>query len=126
MLDCAGLSEIECLARSARSRTQSAKGDESLPSVGYATLSRQLNGATESVAFNIVEGCGASTQKEFARFLDISIKSSSEAEYQLQLACDYGVLPESNWKTLSSKTVTIRRMLCRLRQRVIESLEDPE
>ena len=96
------------------------------PRTGYATLKGQLIGATESIACNIVEGCGSSSQKEFARFLDISIKSSSEVEYQLQLAHDYGVLPEANWKPLSKKTVTIRKMLCTLRSRVIESIERQE
>lgn len=40
--------------------------------------------AAESITTNIVEGCGAATRREFARFLDISIKSTSELEYQLQ------------------------------------------
>jgi four helix bundle protein len=40
--------------------------------------------AAESIPFNIVEGCGAHTRKDFARFLDISIKSSLELEAQLQ------------------------------------------
>ena len=102
------------------------KAANSFPRSGYATLKRQLIGATESIAFNIVEGCGASSQKEFARFLDISIKSSCEAEYQLELAHDYGVLPEPKWSALSGKTVTIRKMLCKLRERVIASLEEPE
>lgn len=102
------------------------KATNRFPRSGYATLKRQLNGSTESIAFNIVEGCGASGQKELARFLDISIKSSSEAEYQLQLARDYGVLTESGWKALSAKTVTIRKMLCKLRERVIEALEEAQ
>lgn len=102
------------------------KATNRFPRSGYATLKRQLNAATESIAFNIVEGCSASSQKDFARFLDISIKSSSEAEYQLQLAHDYGLLLEQDWKPLSSRTVTIRRMLCKLRQRVTEPLDQPE
>jgi hypothetical protein len=44
------------------------------------TLRAQMVSAAESVAFNIVEGCGAASSKEFARFLDISIKSTSELE----------------------------------------------
>ena len=96
------------------------------PRSGYATLKRQLIGATESIAFNIVEGCGAFTQKEFARFLEISIKSSSEAEYQLKLGHDYGIIDGVLWTSLSNKTVQIRKMLCKLRARVIESIDDEE
>ena len=75
--------------------------------------------AAESVPFNIVEGCGAESQKEFARFLEISIKSSSELEYQLQLAKDYGVLPDGEWSKLTRSTVDVRRMLCGLRRKVL-------
>lgn len=91
------------------------------PRSGYATLKNQLIGAAESITFNIVEGCGAATQKEFARFLDISIKSSSEVEYQLELGHDYGILPDNEWEALSETTVKIRKMLYQLRKRVIES-----
>jgi four helix bundle protein len=77
--------------------------------------------AVESVAFNIVEGCGASTRKEFARFLDISIKSTSELEYQIQLATDCGVLTRYKWRSLTAETVEIRRMLCGLRRAVLEA-----
>lgn len=77
--------------------------------------------AAESIAFNIVEGCGASSQKEFARFLDITIKSAFELEYQLQLACDYGVLPRDRHLRLAKETVEIRKMTFALREKVLES-----
>jgi len=41
-------------------------------------LRDQIRSAAESIVNNIVEGCGASSRKEFARYLDISIKSASE------------------------------------------------
>jgi four helix bundle protein len=68
--------------------------------------------AADSVAFNIVEGCGSTSSKESARFLDISIKSTCEPEYQLQLANDIGLLSHRVWTPLSAGTVEIRRMLC--------------
>lgn len=77
--------------------------------------------AAESVPFNIVEGCAATSRKEFARFLEISIKSTSELEYQLQLATDYGVLPQRVWRSLTIETIEIRRMLCGLRRAVLEA-----
>jgi four helix bundle protein len=43
----------------------------------------QLTRSTESVPANIAEGCGAATQREFARFLDSAIKSTSEIENHL-------------------------------------------
>jgi four helix bundle protein len=76
--------------------------------------------SAESIAFNIVEGCGAAGPKEFARFLDISIKSTGELEYQLQLSVDSDLLSGSTGQPLAAEAVEIRRMLCVLRRRVLE------
>lgn len=78
--------------------------------------------AAESVPTNIVEGAFCSTQKEFARFLDISIKSTGELEYQLQLARDYGALQDRTWESLTDDAVEVRRMLVGLRQRILRDL----
>ena len=94
---------------------------QSFPRSGYAELKSQLVSAAESIATNIVEGAAAATCKEFARFLDISVKSTSEVEYQLQLALDYGILPANKWRALSDEVVQIRRMLCGLRRAVLEA-----
>lgn len=67
---------------------------------------------------NIVEGCGASSPKDFARFLDHSIKSSSELEAQLELARDYG-LSECLYQRLAAETVEIRRMICGYRSKLL-------
>jgi four helix bundle protein len=76
--------------------------------------------SAESVVFNIVEGCGASGAKEFARFLDISIKSTCELEYQLELAVEADLLKDSVGVPLGDEAVEIRRMLCGLRRKVLE------
>ena len=67
------------------------------------------------------QGCGSHSAKDFAKFLDTSIKSSSELEYQLFLARDYGVLAHADWKSLTAETIDTRRMLCGLRTKVLES-----
>src|SRR5690348_4513163 len=81
------------------------KATNGFPRTGYSDLKSQLLRASESIAFNIVEGCGAATAKEFARYLDISIKSTSEVEYQLLLARDYGVMSPSESHALSAEVV---------------------
>lgn len=91
------------------------------PRTGYGSLQSQSIRAAESVVFNIVEGCGGRSAKEFARFLDISIKSTSELECQLELARDYGVLEHCQWQTLTTEAVDVRRMLCGLRAKVLGS-----
>ena len=99
---------------------------ESFPRTGYGELKTQLVRAAESIPTNIVEGCGASSRKEFARYLDISIKSTFEVEYQLQLAKDYSILLPNRWESLSSEVVQIRRMLDGLRKSVLTADRNPE
>jgi four helix bundle protein len=89
------------------------------PRTGYSSLQSQVIRAAESILFNIAEGCGSSTPKEFGRYLDISIKSTCELEAELELAKDYGVLAPAEWKKLSEGSTSIRRMLCRLRSKVL-------
>lgn len=95
------------------------RATRNFPATGYRSLQSQMVRAAESVLFNIVEGCGNSSQKEFARFLEISIKSSMELEGELELARDYGVLDRREWVALTAETVEVRRMLCGLRAKVI-------
>ena len=92
------------------------------PRTGYASLKSQITTAAESIAFNIVEGCGASSQREFARFLEIAFKSANELEYQLSLARDYGVLRQRAWERLVEEAIDVRRMLFGLRSKVLASV----
>lgn len=87
----------------------------------HAQLKSQLTRAAESIPYNIVEGCGAMSNKEFARYLNISIKSSMELEYQFQLARDYGVMSKLAWQVLTDEVVEIRKMLCGYRSSVLGS-----
>ena len=78
---------------------------------GYANLRNQIISASESITFNLVEGCGSATRAEFARFVDISIKSTNEVQYQLELARDYRILDAERWEKLTAEIVEIRKML---------------
>ena len=89
------------------------------PRTGYSELKAQILSAAESIVFNIVEGCGASTRREFARFLEIAAKSTMELEAELELARAYGALPNASWKRLSPETIDTRRMLIGLRKTVL-------
>ncbi len=53
-------------------------------------LSIQLRRASASIATNIAEGAGRTTNADFARFLAIAAGSASEVQYQLELAQDLG------------------------------------
>lgn len=90
-----------------------------VPRTGYSALKDQIIRSVESIPFNIAEGCGATSQKEFARYLDISIKSTMELDAQLLLARDYDILEGGQWERLNDLTVEVRRMLCGLRSKVL-------
>jgi four helix bundle protein len=51
-------------------------------------LKSQINRSSVSIPSNIAEGSGRGTDKDFCRFLDISLGSSCELETQLILAQD--------------------------------------
>jgi four helix bundle protein len=97
----------------------SRRSTQRFPRKGYAELKAQIISSAESVVLNIVEGCGASSQKDFARFLDISIKSSMELEGQFELANAYGILPDAEWLARQSEIVETRKMLHALRKKVL-------
>jgi four helix bundle protein len=85
-----------------------------------AGLRAQLTRAADSIAATIVEGCGASTPREFARYLDMSIKSASETEYHLLSARDRQVLADGAWRELTDEVVAIRRMTYAYRKKIID------
>jgi len=89
------------------------------PRRGYAELKAQTTSAAESIVNNIVEGCGATSQKEFARFLGMAIKSSMELEGQLKLAQGYGIVSEASHLSLERQTTDTRRMVIGLRKKVL-------
>jgi four helix bundle protein len=95
------------------------RATDGFPRFGYAELKAQMISAAESGLFNIVEGCGTDSQREFARFLTISIKSATEVEGQLDQAKKYEILSESDWHSLAAETVDTRRMLYGLRKKVL-------
>ena len=69
----------------------------------FVTLRSQLTRAADSIATNLVEGCGSASQREFARYLDIAIKSANETEYHLIVAADRGALDASDAALLAPR-----------------------
>jgi four helix bundle protein len=92
---------------------------------GYARLRAQLTGAADSVKDTIAEGCGAATNREFARFLDMSIKSANETEGHLVAARDLGLFSLDVWRKFTAETIEIRKMVYVYRRKVTET-PDPE
>jgi four helix bundle protein len=100
------------------------RATEKFPPSGYASLKAQIIEAAESVVSNIVEGAGARTQREFARFLDISIKSATELQGELELARDNHILDRRTWEDLDGDVVSTRRQTIALRKAIIRRDRD--
>ena len=77
----------------------------------YASLRNQLFRAATSIPANIAEGRRQTTDREFGRFLRIALNSSSELEHHLIFARDAKVIPENEFVSLVSQTITVRKML---------------
>ena len=74
-------------------------------------LRDQLLRASISVPSNIAEGCGRGTDRDFRRFLLITLGSLNEVEYDLLLAKDLRFIPDAEHIALSAQLEEVRRML---------------
>jgi len=84
----------------------------------YSSLRSQMLRAAMSVAANIAEGRSHKSEKEFARFLGYALHSSSELENHLIVARDVKAITESDFVSLISQTITVRKMLYGLLKRL--------
>lgn len=82
------------------------------------SLAKQLERAADSIAANIAEGRGRSTDADFAHFLSIAIGSATEVESHLQRALDAGVVSTVEHTELSEAAIEVRRMLIGFRKRI--------
>ena len=77
-------------------------------------LTSQIRRSCLSIPSNIAEGCGRGSDTDFARFLQISMGSSSEVEYLLILSRDLQILTSDYYERLSQDVIQIKRMLTSL------------
>lgn len=91
----------------------------------YASLRSQMIRAAMSIPANIVEGRSQASEREFSRFLRYALASASELEAHLIMAKDFGVITESDFLSLLSDLVDVRKMLHGLLDRLSAS-KNPE
>ena len=90
---------------------------QGFPKTGYGSLRNQMTRSAESIPDNIAEGCGAATNPEFARFLDSSIKSTSELESQFERTHAYGLMDVRRYDWFTTQVQDVRKMTWSLRKR---------
>jgi four helix bundle protein len=77
----------------------------------YTSLKSQLFRAAMSVPANIAEGRSKNSDRDFGRFLGYAVSSCSEVEHHLIVARDTKVIPEAEYVSAISQTITVRKML---------------
>ena len=92
---------------------------------GQGKLCAQLTSSAHSIPTNIVEGCGAVTHKEFARYLDISIKSANETEYHLLKSRDLELISDAAWQKYTTETIEVRKMIYAYRVAILRDEGGP-
>jgi four helix bundle protein len=88
------------------------------PKPEFYGLVSQIRRSSSSIPTNIAEGSGQNTDGQFARFLQISLGSASELEYQLLLAYDLEYLDENTYVKLNDQTTEVKRMLTAFLQKL--------
>lgn len=74
-------------------------------------LTSQLRRACLSIPNNIAEGCGRNSDKDFLRFLHISLGSTNEVFYLIILSKDLKLINEKIYLELENKVEKIKAML---------------
>jgi len=74
-------------------------------------LTSQLQRSSSSIAFNIAEGAGRGSKKEFSHFLDIALGSTCEAETQLIIAEKLGYISMDDLIKNTESLEEIQKML---------------
>ncbi len=74
-------------------------------------LGGQLRRAVVSIASNIAEGAGRTSEKDFAHFLQISLGSAHEVETQLHIAHQLGYITQEKLNQLLADITSIEKQL---------------
>ncbi|WP_346863915.1 four helix bundle protein [uncultured Draconibacterium sp.] len=74
-------------------------------------ITSQMRRAAVSIPSNIAEGSGRNSDKDFNRFLDISLGSSFELETQLIIAHELEFLSDKDFNELNEKVIEDQKMI---------------
>ena len=74
-------------------------------------LTSQIRRSVVSVPSNIAEGSGRASNRDFRRFLAISLSSAFELETQLILSNKFEFISEKEFKNLSAKLQELQKMI---------------
>lgn len=82
-------------------------------------LTSQLRRAATSIASNIAEGTGRSSQKDFSHFLDIAVGSVFEVVTQLRIARDRDFLPDTGYRQLYGHAEALAKKISTFKRKLL-------
>jgi four helix bundle protein len=91
----------------------------------FVSLRDKMIESGMSIPTKVVVGNCQESDREFARFIRISLRSTVELENHLIAARDVRVITATDFKSLSSQTVEVRKMLYGLLRHLDRSRLDP-
>ncbi len=91
---------------------------EMFPKKEVFGLTGQIKRASTSIALNLAEGSDRGSDKEFKRFINISIGSANEVVAVLDIALDNKYIDRKTHNALLEKSEKIVRQLSTLAQRL--------
>ena len=91
---------------------------KTFPSTEAYKIVSQMQRAAYSIPSNFAEGCGRSSDKEFDRFIQISLGSAHELEYFTILAKDLHYISENEAGGIDSQINDIKKQLFALSKKL--------
>ena len=95
----------------------------SFPKTEIYGLSSQMQRAAVSVPTNIAEGSGKGSDRDFARFLSISLGSLFELETQIEIAYRRGYISTENYYALRPRIESLQKRIYNLRVHLAPDLD---
>ena len=95
----------------------------SFPKTEIYGLSSQMQRAAVSVPSNIAEGSGKGSDRDFARFVSISLGSLFELETQIEIAYRRGYISTENYYALRPKVDSLQKRIYNLRVHLAPDLD---
>lgn len=85
-------------------------------------LANQMRRSVVSISSNIAEGTGRDSDKDFTRFLSISLASAFELETQIIIASDLEYITDKECISISEKVQESQKMIFGFRKTILNKM----